>query len=163
MAPFFADRYLPTTLTMFNKELTLLLEYGNRENRDRATYVKEIFMPRKFDRKSGISIPRPTLAENLSAHLPGISPKEAEVVIETFISELIASLRMHGDVTIGSFGRLYTKRLEPRQRRNPFTGQLYISKAKDVVKCKVSTAIARRVFDEIIEDEVEIEDEDSDE
>ena len=79
----------------------------------------------------------------------GISKKEAEIVIEGFISVVIDSLSKNENVEIRGFGTFKNVVREPMKARNPKTGETIQLGKRFIPKFKVSKEFKTIVQDRL--------------
>jgi nucleoid DNA-binding protein len=75
----------------------------------------------------------------------GLSKKETEIVVEGFISCVIESLRNNESIEIRGFGTFKNNIKEPREARNPKTGEKVSLSKRFVPYFKVSRKFRRKI------------------
>jgi nucleoid DNA-binding protein len=93
------------------------------------------------------TLTRDELSRAVSAHAPGVDHAAARALVDVVVGEIVAALRMHGDVTVPSLGRFRVKRTPATRRRNPRTGETIDCPARDRVRFKPSKWLEGRCFD----------------
>ncbi|MBI5237553.1 MAG: integration host factor subunit beta [Deltaproteobacteria bacterium] len=85
------------------------------------------------------------LIEAVSAKVGNFSRKDVEVVIDTLFNSMTESLSKGQKVEIRGFGSFKIKKREPRQGRNPKTGENISIQAKKVPFFKAGKEIRERI------------------
>lgn len=85
------------------------------------------------------------LIEAVAAKVENFSRKDVEVVIDTLFSSMTESLSKGQKVEIRGFGSFKIKKREPRQGRNPKTGENISIQAKKVPFFKAGKEIRERI------------------
>ncbi len=85
------------------------------------------------------------LIEAVAAKVGNFSRKDVEVVIDTLFSSMAESLSKGQKVEIRGFGSFKIKKREPRQGRNPKTGENISILAKKVPFFKAGKEIRERI------------------
>ncbi|MCR4287559.1 MAG: integration host factor subunit beta [Deltaproteobacteria bacterium] len=85
------------------------------------------------------------LIEAVAAKVGNFSRKDVEVVIDTLFNSMTESLSKGQKVEIRGFGSFKIKKREPRQGRNPKTGENISIQAKKVPFFKAGKEIRERI------------------
>jgi len=87
---------------------------------------------------------------NLSRHLMGtmgFTKKDADVLVNTFLSSIIAALRAGDSVELRGFGSFRLRERKPRMGRNPRSGQSIQVPSKRVVFFKIGKDLRAKLVD----------------
>ena len=80
----------------------------------------------------------------------GLSKRETEIVVEGFISCVIEALTNHDTIEIRGFGTFKNIEREPRQARNPKTGEKINLTKRYIPAFKVSKELKKVVQDSLV-------------
>ncbi|HRE40842.1 MAG TPA: HU family DNA-binding protein [Ignavibacteria bacterium] len=81
----------------------------------------------------------------------GLSKKETEIVVEGFITCVIDSLKNNETIEIRGFGTFKNNIKDPREARNPKTGEKVMLKKRYIPHFKVS-----KEFKKVVQENLEI-------
>ena len=87
---------------------------------------------------------------NLSRHLMvtmGFTKKDSDVLVNTFLSSIIAALRAGDSVELRGFGSFRLRERKPRIGRNPRSGQSIQVPSKRVVFFKIGKDLRAKLVD----------------
>ena len=87
------------------------------------------------------------LIERVARHVPHISKKDTEVVVNTIFDAMTEALRRGSRIEIRGFGSFQVKIREAREGRNPKTGEEVRIPAKRTPFFKVGKELKERIDD----------------
>jgi nucleoid DNA-binding protein len=91
-----------------------------------------------------MNLTRAQIAAKIS-EATGLSKRETEIVVEGFISCVIEALTQNNTIEIRGFGTFKNNVREPRQARNPKTGEKINLKKRYIPMFKVSKELKKLV------------------
>lgn len=93
-----------------------------------------------------MSMTKADLVESVAREI-GVSKKESEMVVNTFLESIIDSLNRNEGVELRGFGSFRIRERGPRTGRNPRTGDSVEVEAKRVPYFKVGKQLKERIND----------------
>lgn len=104
-------------------------------------------MPRLVHKEmADVSMTKADLVESVAREI-GVSKKESEMVVNTFLESIIDSLNRNEGVELRGFGSFRIRERGPRTGRNPRTGDSVEVEAKRVPYFKVGKQLKERIND----------------
>lgn len=70
-----------------------------------------------------------------------MTQSEAVTMVSRVCSQIERALKEDGELSFPGWGKLEVKHIEPRQVRNPQTGEMMLTKAKNTVKFKAGSKL----------------------
>ena len=77
------------------------------------------------------------MAERISRDT-GLSPEQVELVLESFKSEVIATLRSDGEIRMKDIGKFFLQRTDAEERTDPRSGDIITVPAKNYLRFRAS-------------------------
>ena len=84
---------------------------------------------------------RSSLIEKVAERVEGLTLKQTEIVVETVFDSIKASLAKSEKIEIRGFGNFRLKERQPRNARNPKTGEKVEVPSKMAVRFKAGKAL----------------------
>lgn len=75
------------------------------------------------------------------AEKTGFTKKDTAIMVEGFLDVVVEALARREDVKLVGFGTFSTTKREPRECRNPQTGETFMSEAKIAPKLKFGKSV----------------------
>ncbi len=94
---------------------------------------------------------RSTLIENVSEKVKDLTLKQTEIVVETVFESIKEALSRNEKIEIRGFGNFRLKERQPRNARNPKTGEKVEVPSKMAVRFKAGKALREALNPEITE------------
>lgn len=88
---------------------------------------------------------RSDLVRRLAKDNPDLKAREVERTVDVFLKEIVLSLAADGRVEIRGFGTFSTRSRDPRDGRNPRTGDAVLVNAKRVPYFRPSKKLRERL------------------
>jgi integration host factor subunit beta len=86
--------------------------------------------------------------------LPYLTQKDAEIIVDTIIDSMIASLAQGERIEIRGFGSFAVKHRDTREGRNPSTGETVHIPAKRMPHFKIGKELYERINPTVHEQEI---------
>ena len=85
------------------------------------------------------------LVARLAERLDGINQKEAEVIVDVIFDSMTEALTRGERIEIRGFGSFHVKKRDPREGRNPRSGEKVFVTAKKTPFFKVGKELRKRI------------------
>jgi integration host factor subunit beta len=89
----------------------------------------------------------------VAERLPYLTQKDAEIIVDTIFNSMIESLAQGDRIEIRGFGRFAVKHRDPREGRNPKTGETVHIPAKRMPHFKMGKELYERINPTVPEQE----------